>query len=567
MTASLRRRAGPASLAAAAFVVYLANARAPLTLDTVGARLLPFSLLREGNLDVDEFDWLRPRGFVPYFLVQDTDGHWRSKYPVVTSLLVTPLAYPFDRWARQHGVELDDSRFRLLAVVFERLAAALIAALSVAFVYVGVRAMAPAPWPAAVAMVYAFGTNAWATSSQALWQHGVAAAALAAMGAALLRGGGRRNAWIAGACVALAVGARPTTAVIAGVIALYFWQRRRADLLAFLAVPAAAAAALVAHNLSVLASPTGGYRTSDLRFPSPLRLTGLLISPSRGLVLYCPLAALALPCLWRGTRADPLRWLGLAVVAHALLFSAFAVWWGGHSYGPRYFSEVMPLLAFCAVPAARQLARSSRGRILLGAGVVWCVTVQVIGVYFDDNGWNRFPQSIDQRTERLWDWRDPQILRAVRAGWHGGEYLPLLRQLWSDPRPARLVPLGKEELEGALAIGGHPPWRFAAGRRGEIDVEVTNRTASTVWPAYSDFGDLEVGLLLVWMRHGEVVQTAGGFEALDRHLGPGETGRLRYPADVPPAPGAYDLAIYLAQNLGDRGRFGGTSVTVPVEIY
>jgi hypothetical protein len=499
--------------------------------------------------------------------VQDRRGHWRSKYPVVTPLLVTPLAYPFDRWARRHDVALDDSRFRLMTMVFERLAAALVAALSVAFVYLGVNAMAPPLWAAAVALVYAFGTNTWVTSSQALWQHGVAGTALAAMGAVLLRGSGRRNALIAGTCIAVALGARPTTAIVAGVVILYFWSERRADLPAFLAVPVLCGAALAAYNTTLLSRVTGGYRTRGLRLPSPVRLAGLLVSPSRGLLLYCPLAALALPSLGRRQGGGALRWLGFAVAAHTLFFAGFLVWWGGHSYGPRFFTEVMPLVAFCAVPAARRLARGVGGRALLVAGVVWCAAVQAIGVYCDDNDWNRHPQPIDKQTQRLWSWGDPHILRAVQAGWHGGDFLPLLRQLWSDPRPAPLLVLEKAALAGALEIGGDPRWRFPAGGRGEIEVVVTNRTESTVWPAYSDFGDLDVGLLLVWTHNGEVVDTAGGFEALDRHLGPGESLRLRRAVRVPEASGTYDLGIHLVQSYGVKGGSGGASATVPVEVY
>ena len=56
------------------FVVYLTSLRAPTSWDTIPARLLPFSILREHNLDLDEFAWLRSLDPPPYFLRQTAQG-------------------------------------------------------------------------------------------------------------------------------------------------------------------------------------------------------------------------------------------------------------------------------------------------------------------------------------------------------------------------------------------------------------------------------------------------------------------------------------------------------------
>jgi len=54
-------------------VIYLSNNARIGARDTIPSAYLPISLLREGDLDLDEFDWLYAKGF-PYYM-QQVDGH------------------------------------------------------------------------------------------------------------------------------------------------------------------------------------------------------------------------------------------------------------------------------------------------------------------------------------------------------------------------------------------------------------------------------------------------------------------------------------------------------------
>lgn len=566
MSDAVRARRAAVLVGLCAFAVSLTNLRPMGSGDTIGARLLPFSLLREGNFDLDEFAWLRPDADRrPYFLLRDGVGHWRSKYPVATPLVATPLAWPFLRWADAHGIDDQDARFRLLTAVFERLAAALLGAVSVALVLLAAREIASLRWAIAAALVYAFGTGTW-VYSQALWQHPLAEVAVAGAAVCLLRPPTRRRALLAGAAAALALAARPSAIIPAAIFGLCIWRERRADFWHFLGTFTAGAALLVAYNVSTLALPTGGYRGSGLGLPDAGRLLGLLVSPSRGLFVYCPLALLALGALSRRTQPTALRWFALALPAYALFFAGSRLWWGGYSYGPRLFTDVMPLVVLCALPLAQRLWQRRGGRALLVIGAAWGIGVQAIGVYGDDNDWNNAPVSVDRQTSRLWSWSDPQILRALRGGSHGWDFAPLLRQLLTDPRPAPLVVLEPADLAGAIESTTAAPWRCRAGTRCAIDVRVANHSAAAVWPAYSDFGDLEVGLGAFWRADGAVVPDVGGFIPLRRQLGPGDAARFRLPLDPPARAGAYELELFVIQTFGRTAQHGGASLSVPVIV-
>lgn len=96
-------------------------------------------------------------------------------------------------------------------------------------------------------------------------------------------------------------------------------------------------------------------------------LPALLLSPNKGLFIFAPpiLAALVgWPAFWRQHRDMALLAATLGIT-NWLFYGAWFMWWGGHSWGPRF---LVPLISFLLLPLAQALARPSR-RIL---GVVWC---------------------------------------------------------------------------------------------------------------------------------------------------------------------------------------------------
>ena len=147
----------------AVLAVYLANMRVHGAGDSIPTRLLPFSILRQGNLDLDEFSWERtPAGALPYYLAQ-VGEHIYSRSTIATSLVVMPL-YVVPAWLLSaHHISYDEVRARVAIVVMERFSAALLVALSAALLFVALcravgvargarprprlRASVPAPGP------------------------------------------------------------------------------------------------------------------------------------------------------------------------------------------------------------------------------------------------------------------------------------------------------------------------------------------------------------------------------------------------------------------------------------
>jgi hypothetical protein len=166
--------------------IYIVNFRLTGAGDSLPTRVLPFSILREGNLDLDEFTW-SPRldGRLPYYVCRSGE-HIYSVSTIGTALVVTPLYVLPAWWLAANGVGYDDVRARVVIVVMERIAAALLTVLSAAVLFMVLRRLTTHRWALALTFIYALGTSTWSISSQALWPHALSELGLVVLTAILL---------------------------------------------------------------------------------------------------------------------------------------------------------------------------------------------------------------------------------------------------------------------------------------------------------------------------------------------------------------------------------------------
>ena len=178
-----------------------------------------------------------------------------------------------------------------------------------------------------------------------------------------------------------------------------------------------AGVALVAYapwavfHLSIYGNPFGPS-TGQLEaswWSAPLSgLTGLLVSPSRGLLVYQPWVVLVLPGLWKARRANRLPgWKMFCVAAitlHLALVANWRIWWGGHCWGSRLLTEIVPLLMLLALPVLAALCRERRGRLFLALLAVASFLPHAPVLYGHALEWNR---GCIGQAEMLWSWPGP----------------------------------------------------------------------------------------------------------------------------------------------------------------
>jgi hypothetical protein len=399
-----------------AFVLYLATnpLAAPGLIsspDVVPTTLLPVSIIRERDFDLDEFldhpvarehDWDNARWLVKI------DDHYFSAYPVFTALLVTPL------YLLPVVLGLGPQSSLVAYTLLGKTGAALLAAASVVLVYLSLRLVASELTALCLSVVYAFASSTWTTSSQALWQHATSQLLLAAGIYCLVRSQGEAKTYaLSGLFIGLAVAARPPTAIVAVVLTVYVLHRSRGRFPHFVAGALPSLAVLLWYNHSTFGSPIAtGYEAeawAGWTTPLLIGLVGLLFSPSRGLLVYSPVfwfSIAGIAASWtKGLRDNPhiwlFRYLGVAVAGFTFLMSK----WhspGGWCFGPRMLIDITPLLTLLLIPAFKWLGR---GRIvLLAFGVLLAISiaVQLAGLTMFDFG--RYRQLPAARYEQPGFW-------------------------------------------------------------------------------------------------------------------------------------------------------------------
>ena len=379
-----------------ALLVYNANGRAIPAGDTYPARYLPFSILRNGSILLDPIASMVGQGRrVPavqgkadsaFWLARNRDDHLVSLYPVALPLFVTPLYAPAVHYLERKG--WDPALFDRLARVMEKLCASLIAAASVSMIYLLLRRRAAPRTALVLSIAYAFGTTTWVISSQALWMHGLAQVFV--VGTMLLVTG-PRAIWrvaLAGCLCSLIAASRQPDAVLAFALGLFgLWWAGRRMALVFVAGGLAPAALTLAYNILVVGHVAGAYGLFDnsqhLNDDQLGGIAGLLFSPARGLFVYSPFL-LFVPFFIRRAFKDPDTRLltALIVVAVCIQVVGYAMvdWRQGMSWGPRWLTDMLPMLVWLLPPIVAPLSRE--GRILFATSCAAAIVIQTIGAFW-----------------------------------------------------------------------------------------------------------------------------------------------------------------------------------------
>ncbi|HXO41913.1 MAG TPA: hypothetical protein VN999_10715 [Thermoanaerobaculia bacterium] len=426
-----------------ALLVYNANLRDISTGDSFPARFLPLALLCHGTLYLgpvaEAVKMEHKEGPLQvYWLVAARGGRVASRYPIVMPLLVTPLYVPTALYLAHHGWgNLRD--VEIAGELTEKAAAAAVAALCSALMYLLLRRQLQRGRALLLTLAFAFGTETWSISSQALWQHG-AAELFAIVALLAVTGKPTRLALAAaGAASGLLIATRPPDLILAAGFAVYavLWARPRRMALWFVAGAAVPLALLVTYDYALFGTIHGGYGVGTdeiLRYPLWPGLAGELFSPGKGIVVYMPflLFLLLLPARLRRPLAEPdpapttgathaARSLALCVAAAAalqLLFYAKADWRAGWCYGPRFATDMLPLLVWLLAPVVASLGR--RGLACFVAATCLAVSIQAVGAFCYPRGASdarlqAAANAVDPRV-KTWSWPDAPPLVEARAG-------------------------------------------------------------------------------------------------------------------------------------------------------
>ena len=423
-------------LGASVFWVYIhSEGVIPMT-DVVWTTPVALSVLHEGNLDLDEYQYAPGDG-----RLREVHGHWISFFPNTTSIIITPIVWMIERIDAWRGLDLyahlkAEPDWELVARL-NQFIASLFAVLTVMVIYLLGR-LSLGRWQALLfSFIFAFGSSIWSTSSRDLWQHTISTFLVASLLFLILIQQEDDSKWplfFMGVTAALAYLVRPTNSVLVLFVSLYVLIRYRGRSWIYILGAGLLAIPFLLHSLSLYGSALPLYYQPG-RLGSNRAwleaLAGNLISPARGLFVYSPFLLFTLYGVTIKFKRKTFHlldaFLMAVVVLHWLAISSYHQWWGGASYGPRFMTDVLPIGAYFLVPVMDRMTtlyfwRRWSGRalgMLFILSALWSVFVHARGSTQPAAwAWNgAFPQvvvRIDDAPSRLWDWHDPQFLRGLR---------------------------------------------------------------------------------------------------------------------------------------------------------
>lgn len=398
---------------------------------------IPTSLsMLQGRLDLDDYQPLLAE--CEYRSAIQVRGHWYNWYPPGASMLAVPFVWTIDRVEGLAGENLSTSSHRQTPHKVEAAIASILVALTAVLVYGIARRRLGVGASLLAVFIFAFCTPAWSTASRALWSHTPSMFMLAAGLWMILKATDKPIlAGLSGLVLAFSLLCRPTDAIPAGLLAVYVLVRRRRQFPIFAIGAAVVVGAFLMMNWFTIGQwlpdyyHGAGARSISARMGEAL--AGHLVSPSRGLLIASPILLLFPLGVWlriHRRRFGLLEGLLLAsVLLHWVTISAWPLWWGGHSQGPRLWTDMLPfMMVFVAEALARPVVRSrpnsaaapepprAKARPAVIAIVAVLCAISFAGQYRLSNAsatmkWNAAPVDVDAQPSRVWDWHDVQMLR------------------------------------------------------------------------------------------------------------------------------------------------------------
>ncbi len=427
------------------FATFTLFAISPLKVHTDSIWSIPTAvrLLDQRNIDLDEYAQtiaLQSHGIVT------VRGHFYNFYPLAPSLVAVPLLFIFDRvvgWAqslRRYFPKLDQNierwktKFHAVGQVdldfydtIEMIIASLLVSGATVFMFLTARRQASTATALATCFLFAFCTPAYSTASRVLWQHSPSILAISAVIYLLSHPLPRwYHAVLLGVAATAAYTSRPTNSITLVVIAIYliFSVPRLANCFFIGCI-------LVATPFCIYSQRTYGtflppyFQTNWLSMNTatfPEALAGNLVSPGRGLFVYSPVLLLSCYGYWRKLRSQSLarfeQVFPIVIALHWIAVSLLSpIWWAGHAFGPRFFTDVVPYFAYFLISPVDRVLVSRRVTALsaaLAATTALSLFIHVRGSSsYATWDWNNTPANVDSAPRRVWEWSDLAFLRGL----------------------------------------------------------------------------------------------------------------------------------------------------------
>ncbi|MCC5816445.1 MAG: hypothetical protein JJT78_16970 [Leptospira sp.] len=268
-----------------------------------------------------------------------------------------------------------------------------------------------------MAFIFAFGTLMFSCVSRGLWQHNATILLYSIVIIALRKD---NNKWTVYAISPLVFSylVRPTSLLPILVLLPILIYSNRSRWLIIIAQLILIASMFLCINYSLF--NTWNHPYYDFTKISHMKhfweaSIGNLLSPSRGLFIYSPIFLFSFLGIYFKYKVEKLRAFELGMIfiifIHWISISKNENWWGGHSYGYRLFSDMIPFLSYFYIFFWKYNS-IKLFKYIFYISIFISIAINSIGaIRIESYLWNVTPNNIDTNPSRNWDWKDPPFLR------------------------------------------------------------------------------------------------------------------------------------------------------------
>ncbi|MDP3980332.1 MAG: hypothetical protein Q8Q33_02840 [Chlamydiota bacterium] len=412
--------------------IFIVHWRSPVitSTDSVWSIYTAESITQEYNTNLDEYEDTIELHM--HYAIERVNQHYYNTFPLGTSLICVPfvmaidgaLAIPIiqEHYQDKTGIHKIIRATDIYGLV-ERMIASIIVAMSAILIYLIALSSLEQRSALFLSLLFAFCTPAWSTASRALWQHGPSMLMLTLTLYIIVKA--QKRPWtivLAGIPLSFSYIIRPTNAISIIILSIYIIIKYRSFFLYYAGFGLMIMIPFFLYNLNIYANLLSPYYMPGRIGLNPdfyEALAANLFSPARGLLIYSPVLLLTVFGFKLKSKQNDLLYklIAVIIIAHWISISSFPHWWAGHSYGPRFFTDMIPYFMFLLIPSFKWLSHA-RGPMKFICMVLCIMSISISGfihargaLSFEANEWNDKPQNVDAFPDRIWEWKDPQFMR------------------------------------------------------------------------------------------------------------------------------------------------------------
>lgn len=386
-------------------VIYFV-ARPMVTLDSYWVIPTSLSLLNEGNFDLDEY---RNYGLEESYAAIRMENHYFNYFPYGISILITPIVSVLNLFFKE-------ALFFKYHAHLEKLCASILILFSLSILYKLSTYFLSNRMAAILVFVIGLGTPLLSSGSRALWQH---SGSVLLLSLALLLLVSKKQTKVSitflGVILVFAYVVRPTNIIpliFISFFVFYLYPVQRLNYLSSILISFCIFFLINYSTFGEIFHPY--YQSNRLSFDWDvfrIALLGNLFSPNRGIFIWSPVLLIIFLTFFISIRYKIIALLCVSIIIlHSLAISMFPHWWGGHSVGPRFFTDIIPFFVLILSLVWKKFRKNHLFTLTFLILATISMSIHISASFSKRTQlWNIRGGDVNEFPERIWDWNKPQF--------------------------------------------------------------------------------------------------------------------------------------------------------------